>query len=104
MFDELEFQTGNAELLKGLGELMFQPDENGIDKLNQMYQKVISLGSRTTTVKALAESLRGLIGLEREAFGLDEAQASTVDPLIALLQGRKPRTLPIVANPTEDLP
>lgn len=70
---ELEQQAGgeSAELLQKLGELLRVEDENGQDKLNDLYQKVISLPGRAKTMKDLGESLRVLVGLEREAFGIE---------------------------------
>lgn len=75
LLDELEQQTGSIELYKQLGELLYAPDEKGVDKLNELYHKVISLGGRTGTMKSLAESLKTLVALEREAFGIDEKRA-----------------------------
>ena len=43
----------------------------GQDKLNDLYQKIISLPGRAKTMKDLGETLRVLIALERQAFGLD---------------------------------
>lgn len=70
---ELELQTGpdNAGLLAELGDLMRSPDERGQDRLNDLYQKIVSLPGRAKTMKDLGESLRVLIGLEREAFNID---------------------------------
>ncbi len=70
---ELEGQTGGdtAALLEELGELMRNPDDKGMDKLNDLYQKVISLPGRAKTMKDLGESLRVLVGLEREAYGMN---------------------------------
>lgn len=72
---ELEQQTGDESvaLLEQLGFLMRAPDEKGQDRLNDLYQKVISLPGRAKTMKDLGETLRVLIGLERQAFGLDSA-------------------------------
>lgn len=75
LLEELEEQTGNIELYKQLGELLYAPDDKGVDKLNELYHKVISLGGRTGTMKSLAESLKTLVALEREAFGIDEKKA-----------------------------
>lgn len=72
LLDELEETTGNIDLFKQLGELMLSPDDKGVDKMNELYQKVISLGGRTSTMKSLADSLKTLVALEREAFGIDE--------------------------------
>lgn len=74
LLDELEEQTGNIELYKQLGELLHSPDDKGVDKLNELYHKVISLGGRTSTMKSLADSLKTLVTLEREAYGISEAQ------------------------------
>lgn len=72
LLDELEAQTGNAELMQKLGEIMSDPEKSGNDKkLADAYQKAISLGGRVQTMRSLADTLRTLISLEREAFGLD---------------------------------
>lgn len=70
---ELESQTGNLPGLEELGEVLRTPNENGVDKLNDIYRAVISLPERTKTMKALSESLKNLVGLEREAYGLANA-------------------------------
>lgn len=68
---ELESQTINRELYEKLGELMFSPDENGIDKMNELYKKVISTSSRIDSHKKAVEIEKTLIALERQAFGID---------------------------------
>ena len=75
LLEELELQSGreNTELLEQLGELMRREDERGQDKLNDLYHKIISLPGRAKTMKDLGESLRVLVTLERQAFGLDTA-------------------------------
>lgn len=74
LFDELELQAGpeNAQLLEELGELMRKPDDKGQDKLNDLYQKIISLPGRAKTMKDLGESLRVLVALERQAYGIKD--------------------------------
>ncbi|MFA6904309.1 MAG: hypothetical protein WC236_14640 [Gallionellaceae bacterium] len=76
LLGELEETTDSLELYKQLGELLYAPDEKGVDKLNELYQKVISLGGRTGTMKSLADSLKTLVALEREAFGIDERKTN----------------------------
>lgn len=71
MMIELEAETQNMELFANLGEILATSDEN-TSKLNEIYRKVISLPQRIDGVKKLAETLKTLIGLEREAFGIDE--------------------------------
>ena len=87
LLDELEGQTGadTVALLSELGDLMRNPDAHGQDKLNDLYHKVISLPGRAKTMKDLGESLRVLVALERQAFGLDDKDNAPVDALTSLL-------------------
>ncbi|HAT2607123.1 TPA: hypothetical protein I8235_000032 [Kluyvera intermedia] len=82
LLSELEISTDNIDVFEKLGEMMFDPDEKtGRDRLNEAYQKVISMAGRTKTMKDLADSLKTLVGLERQAYGLDsEVKATEDDP------------------------
>lgn len=70
MLSQLESETGEPELFNQIGELLAAPDEKGTDKINDAYRKAISLPQRIDGVKKLAETLKTLIGLERQAFGI----------------------------------
>ena len=74
LLEELECLTDNRELFEQLGELMHSPDDKGMDKLNDLYRKVVELPNRTKVMKELAETLRVLVALERQAYNLDEQQ------------------------------
>ena len=74
LFKELELQTDGIELLQELGEFMRSENAQGQDKRNDLYNKVISLSGRSTTLKSLVDSLKVMIYLEREAFGLDNGK------------------------------
>jgi hypothetical protein len=74
LLEELEIVTGSRELFDELGEILRSPDERGNDKRNDLYNKVISSAGRVDSMKKLAETLKTLVALEREAYGL------TVDP------------------------
>ncbi|AXQ48904.1 MULTISPECIES: hypothetical protein [Pseudomonas] len=96
LLEELEGMTDNRDLFDQVGELLRSEDENGQDKLNDLYQKVISLPSRTKTLKDLGDTLKVLIGLERQAYSIDEEQPvddrsklteEELDRRIAKLQG-----------------
>lgn len=82
LLDELEKQTDpdTLVLLDDLGEFLRAPDANGMDKLNDLYQKVISLPERSKTMKVLAESLQKLVDMERQAFGMDAKGADGAAP------------------------
>ena len=73
LLDELEKQTDpiTLALLADLGDMLRSPDENGQDKLNDLYRKIISLPERAKTAKTLAETLRIAVDMERQAFGMD---------------------------------
>lgn len=73
LLGELEAQTCDLDLLEQLGDMLRKEDDKGMDKLNDLYHKVIALPSRVDSVKKLAETLKNLIGLEREAYGLATA-------------------------------
>lgn len=72
LITEVEAQTANPELFEQLGELLQSPDEKGMDKLNEIYRKVISTNGRVETFKKLAETYKTLIGLKRQAFGISD--------------------------------
>ncbi|MBT0353100.1 hypothetical protein ISO70_10600 [Morganella morganii subsp. morganii] len=74
LFDELSAECADVAALEKLGEMMIEPDDNGRDKLNELYRAVISLPERVKSAKALSETLKNLIGLERQAYGLDDMQ------------------------------
>ena len=71
LFDELGAECADVSALEKLGELMFDPDDKGQDKLNDLYHKIISLPSRVKSMKDLSDSLKTLIGLEREAYSIE---------------------------------
>ena len=86
LLDELECLTDNRELFDQLGELMHDPDDNGFDKRNELYGKVISLPGRSKTMKEMAETLKTLISLERQAYDLDAKSGnSDADALSKLM-------------------
>ena len=82
LLDELEKQTDpdTLVLLGELGEMLRQPDDNGQDRLNDLYHKVISLSERSKTMKTLAESLQKLVDMERTAFGMDKLSEKGDEP------------------------
>lgn len=67
---ECEAEAADPSVFAELGEILRSPDEKGQDKLNEAYQKAISLPQRIKGVKDLADTLKVLVGLEREAYGL----------------------------------
>lgn len=87
LLDELEKQSDPETLvmLEQLGEMLRREDDKGQDKKNDLYNKIISLGERSKTMKTLAESLRILVDMERTAYSMDKETEKKDDPLTALL-------------------
>ncbi len=96
LLQELESQTGDTDLFGQLGELMRAPDDKGVDKLNEVYRKVIATPQRIDSLKKLAETLKHLIYLEREAFDIVPAPTPGDNALQALTKAIQGNTLPIV--------
>lgn len=74
LLEELEIETGDIDLFRELGEILRSDDDKGQDKRNDLYNKVISSAGRIDSMKKLAETMKTLVGLEREAYGLVDAQ------------------------------
>lgn len=72
LFEELGAECADIKLFKKLGELLVNPDQNGRDKLNEVYMDVISMPERVKSMKALSETLKNLITLERQAYNIDD--------------------------------
>lgn len=88
LFDELELMVGaeNVGLLQQLGELLYSPDDKGMDKLNDLYMKIINLPNRVKAIKELSDTMKTLVALERQAYGLEEKENTTADALTTLLE------------------
>ncbi len=78
LFDELGAECADIESLRKLGELMLQTDENGRDRLNEVYQSIIALPERVKAVKALSDAMKNLIGLERQAYDIGDDKGDNV--------------------------
>lgn len=77
---ELEHQTGNQDLYQHLAELLIDPEEDSSEAAKkrardsmEAFQRAMSLGGRTKTMKDLADTLKTLVALEREAYGIDKS-------------------------------
>lgn len=74
LLQELEQLTDHRDLAESLGERMRTPDSFGNDRLNDLYQKIIALPNRIKNMRELAETLKVLIALDRQAYNLDEQE------------------------------
>jgi hypothetical protein len=95
---ELETQTFDTVVFAQLGELMRNPDDSGMDKLDTLYKKVISLPGRVDTARKLMESMKSVIAMEREAYGIDSIPTTDtpVNSIAAFLASMKCSALPVV--------
>lgn len=88
MLIELEQQSTAPELLAEAADILRStpPEEMTKDKrakLAEVATKAGSLQSRSSTMRALSESLKSLIALERQAFGIREEILPPTDPGVA---------------------
>jgi hypothetical protein len=86
LLEELEVETGNVDLFHELGEILRAEDDKGQDKRNDIYRKVISSAGRIDGMKKLAETLKVLVSLEREAYGIAENERPQSDNNAELLK------------------
>lgn len=71
LLEELEGQTDQPELMEKLAELATaEMDDKAAFKMREIFNRVVSLGGRSSVMKQLADSLKVLVALEREAFGI----------------------------------
>jgi hypothetical protein len=92
LIEELEGHTSRLPELEKLGEIMRNENENGTDRLNDLYRAVISLPERAKTLKTLTDAAKNAIGLEREAHGI-QAAPTQVDVTATVDGTRKLRDL-----------
>ena len=83
LLEKVESIVSESELFKQIGDLCAAPDEKGIDKINDLYRKVIELPAQTDTTKKLAETMKILIELERKIFKIESGD----DPVEAAARG-----------------
>jgi len=79
LMEELELVTDNKELIAEVGVLMTLPDPDApkdeskrLERLQQLFDAVISTPGRIDSIKKLSETMKNLIALEREAFALND--------------------------------
>jgi head-tail adaptor len=75
LLEELEIETANLDLFRELGEILRSDDDKGQDRRNDLYNKVISSAGRIDGMKKLSDTLKTLIGLEREAYSIGSEAA-----------------------------
>ncbi len=64
---ELEAQTDNTDMIQQLAEAI-AASEDSPDGLMRAFQRVMSTSGRIDSMKKLAEALKVLVGMEREAY------------------------------------
>ena len=77
LMDELEQHTADPTLFRDLRQSIDDGDSKSIQKA---LDSTLSLGSRVKVMKDLADTLRTLIGLEREAYSLDSIPDAAPPP------------------------
>lgn len=78
LLGELESQTLDPDLFERLGELMINVGGDAEIRLLEAYKRVISTPGRIDGMKKLSDTLKTLVGLEREAYGFEAPTAPPV--------------------------
>jgi len=86
LVDELAAQTDDQGEFQRLGEIIASEADRGGAKLAELYERVISLPQRIKGMKELGDTLKTMISLEREAWGLASAldiapKPAEIDPM-----------------------
>jgi hypothetical protein len=81
---ELEAANMQPDLFAIVHGALSDPDDPAIGSLREMAALVSSLPARTKVLKDLADALHKVIGMEREAFGLDTATGMDSRPLVVI--------------------
>jgi hypothetical protein len=84
LLEELEIETANLDLFRDLGEILRSDDDKGQDKRNDLYNKVISSAGRIDCMKKLSDTIKTLITLEREAYGLADEPPPPAAPSVVV--------------------
>ena len=85
LLEEVDEQTISRELYEELGVMLRSEDDKFQDKRNDLYNKLISGAGRVDSIKKLAETMKIIIGLERQAFNIGDEPPAAADSLSALL-------------------
>lgn len=83
LLSEIEQTSSNQDLFERLAELLHDPEAGGDKKAAEaqakrleVFYKVLSIPGRVDSFKKLADTLKVLVALEREAFGIDERKGN----------------------------
>lgn len=85
---ELQSQTGDLDLFEQLANLLHSDEDGAQDKRMELFNRVLSLPGRVDSMKKLAETLKNLVGVEREAYGIAEAAKLEISNPDGSLKGR----------------
>ncbi len=105
LLSELEALTVEPALVAQLGQAMRNSTDPDSQGLNDLYRKVASTSGRVDMVKKLVETMRIVVALEREAFGMDlpaNAGAEMGNAITQLLHSMRRSSLPVVEFVDED--
>jgi hypothetical protein len=105
LLGELEVLAVEPALVAQLGQAMSKSNDPDLQGLNDLYRKVASTSGRVDMVKKLVETMRIVVALEREAYGMDlpaNAGAEMGNAITQLLQSMRHSSLPVVEFVDDD--
>ena len=103
LMDEVQQSLGSQDALREVAEVLAAVNDTTPEKLMEVMQRVVSLPGRVDTLKKLAEAVKIVYGLEREAWGMDKVvEAPPQSSIGGLLQDMQLRALPVVKEVPRD--
>lgn len=87
---EVAALTANLDAINDLGEMMYSPDDKGVDKLNDLYRKVTSMAGRVDSGKKAIESLKVAVELQRKVLRIKDDPEPTATVVLKADQNLSP--------------
>lgn len=103
LMDEVQQSLGSQDALREVAEVLAAVNDTTPEKLMEVMQRVVSLPGRVDTLKKLAEAVKIVYGLEREAWGMDKAvEPQQQTTLQGWMQQMQRTALPVVKEAPRD--
>lgn len=84
MLDDLDDMGERPELFAMVHGVLDNPTEAGLESLRDFATSVANMPGRVAMLKSLVESTARIVGMEREAFGLDTVAGTDGRPLVII--------------------
>lgn len=95
LFAELDWWLDVPELAIKVEMLLNDPDEPTLDRVRELVTFAAGFSQRSKSLRELSETMRVLVGMEREAFGLDTADGARAGKPVVIIRDYTGRNDPV---------